>query len=56
MSSVTVSSGYRVVIPREIREAMAIRPGQKLPVKPIQELRGSLPGIESAVARDEDRV
>jgi len=29
---VTVSSGYRVVIPKWAREALGIRPGQKLEV------------------------
>jgi AbrB family looped-hinge helix DNA binding protein len=32
MSEVTVSSKYQIVIPREIRKSMKIRPGQKLSV------------------------
>jgi AbrB family looped-hinge helix DNA binding protein len=32
MSEVTVSSKYQIVIPREIRTAMKIKPGQKLSV------------------------
>ena len=30
MPTVTVSSKYQVVIPQEIREALKIKPGQKL--------------------------
>jgi AbrB family looped-hinge helix DNA binding protein len=65
---VKISSEYQVVIPRAVREALRIKPGQKLhvllydgrvelvPVRPIGELRGSLRGINTTVERDEDRV
>lgn len=68
MQIVTVSPKYQVVIPRAARTALGIRPGQRLqvlvyqnqlrfvPVRPLRELRGSLPGIGSDVERDEDRV
>ena len=69
MATVTVSPKYQIVIPREIREAMGIRPGQKVevlrdngiivlvPVKDIRELRGFAKGIDTTVERDtEDRV
>lgn len=68
MVSVTVSPKYQVVIPKEIRTAMDIRPGQKLvvlryedrielvPVRPLEELRGFLRGIDTSVPRDGDRV
>ena len=58
MATVTVSTKYQVVIPRAIRDSMDIRPGQKvqvicygdrfelIPLRPIQEIRGFLRGIE----------
>ncbi len=68
MSRVTVSSKYQVVIPREVRKHLGIRPGQKcevmlydgriefIPVKPMKQMRGSLRGIDTHVERDPDRV
>lgn len=64
---VTISPKFQVVIPREIREAMNLEPGQKLqvlqfqgriefvPVAPMRSLRGFLKGIETDVPRDVDR-
>lgn len=68
MSVVTVSLKFQVVIPREIREALGLKPGQKvqalqyqnrvefIPVRPMRKMRGFLKGIDTAVARDKDRV
>jgi AbrB family looped-hinge helix DNA binding protein len=68
VSVVTVSPKFQVVIPREIREALRLEPGQKvqalqyqnriefIPVRAMREMRGFLKGINSTVARDEDRV
>ena len=68
MTTVTVSPKYQIVIPQEVRQAMGIKPGQKLavfhledrieivPVRGIESLRGSLKGIDTSVPRDEDRV
>ncbi|HEY5087229.1 MAG TPA: AbrB/MazE/SpoVT family DNA-binding domain-containing protein [Gemmatimonadaceae bacterium] len=68
MQVVTVSPKYQVVIPLAARTVLGIRPGQRLqvlvyqrqlrlvPVRPLRELRGSLPGIGADVDRDEDRV
>ncbi|MEW5947490.1 MAG: AbrB/MazE/SpoVT family DNA-binding domain-containing protein [bacterium] len=68
MATVTVSPKYQVVIPRELRESLGIRPGEKVqvfkyenriefvPVKGLNKLRGFLKGINTTVDRDEDRV
>lgn len=68
MSAVTVSPKFQVVIPKEIRESMAIKSGQKIqmisygdrieliPIKPMKEMRGFLKGINTDVPRDADRV
>jgi AbrB family looped-hinge helix DNA binding protein len=68
MSTITVSSKFQIVIPARIREAMGIRPGEKLhaieyrgrielvPVKPARAARGSLKGIDTEVPHDTDRV
>jgi len=69
MPVVIVSPRYRIVIPREVREPMGIRPGQKfevladgrqivlVPVRDIRELRGFLKGMARTIERDEeDRV
>jgi AbrB family looped-hinge helix DNA binding protein len=65
---VTVSPKFQVVIPLAIREALGIRPGQKIqaiqyqdrieliPVRPMRKARGMLRGIDTAVPRDDDRV
>lgn len=68
MTAVTVSPKYQIVIPKEIRESMGIVSGQKvqvmsyqgrielIPLKPMKEMRGFLKGIDTTVAREEDRV
>ncbi len=68
MSTVTVTSKFQVVIPRAVRDRLNIQPGQKMqdishknrleliPLRPIQELRGMLRGIDMGVEREPDRV
>ena len=65
MSTVTVSPKFQVVIPSAIRSALGIRPGQKvqvlryadrielIPLRPIQEMRGFLSGIDTSVGREQ---
>lgn len=68
MEIATVSPKFQIVIPRRIRESLGIRPGQKvqvirygnrielIPLKPIQETRGFLRGINTTVEREPDRL
>jgi AbrB family looped-hinge helix DNA binding protein len=67
MTTITLSSKFQIVIPKAVREALDIRPGQKLqvigysnrieliPVRPIQEARGFLRDIDTTVEREADR-
>ena len=68
METVTVSPKYQVVIPNRVRKLLGVEPGHKvkvivydnriemIPVRPIQEARGLLKGIDTAVARESDRL
>lgn len=64
MTTVTVSPRFQVVIPQAIRDAMGIRPGQRMqalqygdrieliPVLPMRKVRGMFKGIDTTVPRD----
>ena len=68
MVTVTVSPKYQVVIPKEIRRQLALKPGMQLqilrfgeriefvPVRKASQMRGFLKGIDTSVAREEDRA
>ena len=68
MATVTVSTKFQIVIPKKFREALKIKPGQKIqileyegrlefiPVQPMKTMRGSIKGINTSVERDADRV
>lgn len=67
MDTVKLSPKYQVMIPRSVREAMGLRPGQEVaviryrgrielvPVSPVSEMRGMLRGIEATVDGETDR-
>jgi AbrB family looped-hinge helix DNA binding protein len=68
MTTVKVSPKYQVVIPKEIRQKLKLKPGQKLqilqigdriefiPVRNIKEARGFLKGIDTKLERERDRI
>ena len=68
MTTVSVSAIFQIVIPKAIREALNIQPGQRvqviqyqnrielIPIRPVKLARGFLKGIDTSVNREEDRV
>jgi len=68
METVKISPKYQVVIPKRLREALELAPGQKvqmiayadriemIPVKKISDMRGFLKGIDTTVERESNRV
>lgn len=68
MTTVTVSPRFQVVIPQVIRDALGIKPGQRIqalqyqdrieliPLRPMRKARGMLKGIDTTVKRDHGRA
>ena len=64
MSATTVSTKYQVVIPKEVRERLHLKPGTRLeiltdgavirlvPVRPLKDLYGLLKGADLGEIRD----
>ncbi|GMQ81046.1 MAG: hypothetical protein BMS9Abin05_0476 [Rhodothermia bacterium] len=67
MATVKVSPKFQVVIPRQVRESMNLKPGQEVEVlryenrieliliKPMKEMRGFVSGTENTFEREADR-
>lgn len=67
METVIISPKFQVVIPRRIREALGLTPGQRVrvmqyeqrveyvPIMPMRKARGFLKGLDSNVKRERDR-
>ena len=69
MGIVTLSPKFQLVVPRDVREVMRLKPGQRfqvfhedgqillVPVIPMKRARGFARGIDTTVRREkEDRV
>ena len=68
MDTTRISPKYQVVIPRNVCEAMDLKPGTRLqvvqfndrieliPLRSVKSLRGSLAGLDTRIPRDDDRV
>ena len=68
METVTLSPKFQVVIPQSVREALQLKPGEKLrvirygnrvefiPVRSAREMRGSLEGMDTNIEREDDRL
>ena len=68
MTIVKISPKYQIVIPKEIRNKLKLKPGQKLQIlqlgeriefillKDIKEARGYLKGIDTNITREGDRL
>ena len=68
MGAVKISPKYQVVIPRKVREALKLKPGQKvqvmaygnriemIPERSISEMKGFLKGIRTHFERESDRI
>ena len=68
MEAGKISPKFQVVIPKKLREALKLSPGQKvqmvvygnriemIPLRKLSEMKGFLKGIDTAVEREPGRV
>jgi AbrB family looped-hinge helix DNA binding protein len=68
MSTVSVSSKFQVVIPKDVRNKLGIEVGQKLQIigyrgriemvieRDIKDMKGFLKGIDTDLEREKDRL
>lgn len=67
--TVTISPKFQIVIPKEVREAMHLKSGQKIevlfydnqirliPIRPMKEMYGFLKGMDTSFVREKkDRL
>jgi len=68
MKAIALSSKFQVVIPKQVRESLSLKAGQKIqviaydnriemiPVRPLSEMMGFVAGINTSFDREEDRL
>lgn len=68
MEKVKISPKFQIVIPKKIRRALGLKPGQKIhmiprdrrieliPERKLSEMRGFLKGISTEPDREKDRI
>ncbi len=68
MATVSLSSKFQIVIPKEVRKTLALEAGTKIdlipyadriemiPVRPLRTMLGSLKGMNTHIIREKDRL
>ena len=68
MTTVTLSTKFQVVVPKEVRRRLNLRPGKKyqvisfgdciefVPVRKVQDMKGIFKGIDTSIEREKDRL